>query len=603
MTSIRVTCLLAAWLAPCWASAQYNPVKAPAAEAPVAARAESEMGSRLGKLEQRTRKLEGDLASLSERSAALAKALETAPSGAQQQKVLAEIAELQKSLKAVLARGVADEPAAPQLSAEQEEHKARLQAERDAAATKLAGLEKAVQNGLDPALISGVRDDLAKQLARLDAEIAAIKPEPPAPKPTLEEVSGKVASLELRLAKVAEEAAKPAPALVAAAAPAPTPAAAEKTFIKVRALLQPALSIAQSDAPDGKSSDTDLYLRRARIMLVGQLNERINFFAETDSPNFGKKGDFAVNAYIQDAWLELNLLDELQLDAGMLITPFSRHAMQSGASLHSLEYRTAVVRYPTGSNKVWRDMGVTLRGAALGRRLDYRLAILNGVHGSKDDPRNPTDLPRVTARVAWSFLQPEAGPGLAGFFYKGISLAKTAEGIVTDKKHLTLGVSFDWQKDLNVSYVPGTTEVARRQAYWAAAVDLFADLPVAANGLMGLTGQLNGYYYDHGDRRLVDGAQASYYGANAAKYGSEYTGYGMMSELGVRYDAYSVFAAVDFFEATRADGDAGDVLSTHGGLAWWWAGYSSNLKLQLGRTKKDGGDWKFQAVLQAQLLF
>jgi len=42
-------------------------------------------------------------------------------------------------------------------------------------------------------------------------------------------------------------------------------------------------------------------------------------------------------------------------------------------------------------------------------------------------------------------------PALAGFFYKGLYLKETPDGIISPKKILSLGGSVDWQKGANVT--------------------------------------------------------------------------------------------------------------------------------------------------------
>ena len=197
--------------------------------------------------------------------------------------------------------------------------------------------------------------------------------------------------------------------------------------------------------------------------------------------------------------MELNLHDALQIDVGMLLVPFSHHGMQGAVSLHSLDYHAGLIRYPTGSHMVWRDFGVMVRGLLWEDRVEYRLAVLNGVRGGADDPRNPNDWPRLTARLTFNLFDAEGGSGTGGFFYDGLYLEKKDGAVVSTRRILSLGLSADWQKDLNVDLdTNGATE--RRGDYFALSVDLFWDLPLDTSRRLGLSGQVNFYYYDHGDR-------------------------------------------------------------------------------------------------------
>ncbi len=381
----------------------------------------------------------------------------------------------------------------------------------------------------------------------------------------------------------------------------------DDTYMKIALLLQGWAAFTDEGAPDGESLNSDFYLRRMRILMFGQLTDKVQFFVETDNPNFGKNGNFAGNTFIQDAWMEYNLDEAFQVDAGMLLVPFSHHGMQGAVTLHSLDYHGALVKYPRGSHKVWRDYGIMFRGLLLDKMLEYRLAILNGVHGGVADPRNPHDMPRVTGRLTFNLFDSESGPGTGGFFWDGIYLKKTDAGVVSTKKIVSLGASVDWQKDLNVHRNVGHSDptannyVENREDYWAVAADLFVDIPLSEDKILGLTGQVNFYYYNHGDMtNLADGQPRSFYGL---KPGSEYTGMGIMSEVGVRYDAYEALLSLDWFDATKAEGDMGDYLAIYGGLNWWWLGHSTSLKLQLGASKANGGDFGLMGILQTQLLF
>jgi len=371
----------------------------------------------------------------------------------------------------------------------------------------------------------------------------------------------------------------------------------EQNHLRLAVLLQGWAVFTDGKAPDGVSLDTDLYLRRLRLLFIGRLADKVNFFVETDNPNFGKQGDFSSRTFIQDAWVELELHSALQIDAGMLLAPFSHHGMEGATSLHTLDYHTNLLRYPRGSNIVWRDFGVMLRGLLLDKLVEYRLAILNGVHGSPpDDQRNPRDWPRVTARLTLNLFDAEGGPGVGGFFYDGVYLQATDSGLISPKKTLSFGFSSDWQKDLNV-HSPVFGQPIQRDDYLALAGDLFFDLPLGHERLLALTGQVDFFYYDYG------GTETLYHNGKDAAFNPNYTGYGLLSEIGLRYDAYEILACLDWFEATEAEDNKGDLLSLYGGFNWWWRGHATSLKLQMGSSRADGNDWVPAGKIQIQLLF
>lgn len=401
----------------------------------------------------------------------------------------------------------------------------------------------------------------------------------------------------------------------------------DKMFLKVGGLLQTHATFTKDAAPTGEDVGTEFFIRRMRLMVAAQLNEKVNFFVETDSPNFGKNGDFAVDVFIQDAYAELNLHEAFQLDVGMIILPFSHHAMQGATSLLGVDYRSSVIKYPNGSHKVWRDYGVMVRGL-LSKWVEYRVGVFNGTHGNtkavtvtdehadgttavwtyQTDPRNDTDMPRVTARLTFNIFDAEGGPGLGGMFYDGAYLAESEDGIVSTKRVLSLGGSVDWQRGLNVLYAerpalgtadaPTAAAIDERTDYFAVAGDVFFDIPLGAKKLMSLNGQANVYYYNHGDRS--DGL--SYYDFSGDT--GMYTGVGLAAELGFRYSAFMPLFAFEWFDSNQAASDEiGDAMAIWGGLNWMVFADAFNLKLQVGATNKADTEWMPAGQLQAQLLF
>jgi hypothetical protein len=404
----------------------------------------------------------------------------------------------------------------------------------------------------------------------------------------------------------------------------------DTTFLKVGGLLQTWATLDEKKAPDGDSWENEFYLRRMRLMFTGQLTDKVNFFVETDNPNFGKGGDVSIDTFIQDAYLELNLHEMLQVDIGMLLVPFSHQGMQGATSLLPIEYHTQLIKYPGGSHKVWRDYGVMLRGIFLTKWLEYRFGIFNGVHGNgklatktsadglvtwqqMTDPRNASDWPRLTGRLTFNLFDAEGGAGLGGFFYDGIYLEKKDIGIVSTKTILSIGGSVDWQKNLNVTWnaaptLPDTTPTApdrsakRENDYIAVNGDVFADIPLDANKLWSVNGQVNLYYYGYGDRK--DNPNAYY---NEIADTTSYTGVGISSELGVRYSAFQPVFVLDWFDSTKANGNLGDYMGVFGGFNYWFMAHAVSIKAQFGATKTGAADekeeWRKAGSLQAQLLF
>ncbi len=378
-----------------------------------------------------------------------------------------------------------------------------------------------------------------------------------------------------------------------------------ESSLTIAGLLQTRIETSKNASPDGNNWAFDAYIRRIRLMAYGQINKWVNFFIETDNANLGKGADWSPRMFIQDAYMELNLHKAFQIDLGLLLAPFSHHGMQAATSLLGMDYHSALIKYPAGSNLVWRDAGVMIRGMFAGDHIEYRLALLNGTRGNPatGDLRNPDDAPRLTGRLTFNVFDAEGGAGVGGFFYDGLYLAKTDAGITSSKKVLSFGVSSDWQKDLNVTLDPADGSVVDRTSYVGVAWDAFLDLPLGASKIMSLNGQVNGYFYNFGDRTTRTD-EVSYYDTLATPDASAYTGLGLSSEFGFRYSWLQPLVLVDFYKSTQSENNLGDYAGVYGGFNVYLFGHATTFKIQAGADRKNKApDWSPSFKFQAQLVF
>jgi hypothetical protein len=354
-----------------------------------------------------------------------------------------------------------------------------------------------------------------------------------------------------------------------------SPAGAEKllskgeTTIQLSALLQPQAVVAQDAAPDG-GAGTDFFLRRARLMLYGDLSSRIAFFVDTEQVNLGKDANWETSIYVQDAHLSLRVTPEANpgvfVDAGMMLVPFTRHAMQSAISLNGIDYHTALIRYPTSSTRVWRDVGVQVRGVL--DRLQLRAGVFNGVEGTAGDaeaeimPKNPGDVPRLAGHARYSFVGDDKG-----FFFPGVGF--------TDQTIVSAGVGVDWQHDA----IAGANATAAPADHLALAADVYAQISTLPG--QALIVQATAVRYD-------DGAM------------STATGYGGFVEAGYRMGAFEPIVSVERF---RADNSAGTTRTVHAGGAAFIDQHRTNIKLDVARAHPVNQPVVWSTTLQAQLSF
>lgn len=332
-------------------------------------------------------------------------------------------------------------------------------------------------------------------------------------------------------------------AIAASPASAARISVTEESFLDVRLLLQTWAQLKNNAAPNGKTVGSDFYIRRARFVFSGQVTSRITFFAESDIPNFGKGGNFTPSLYLQDAFISFKVVPEFFVDAGLIIVPFTHHSIQGAVSLNSLEYHSFLMRYPEASTKVWRDLGVQLRGLVFDERFQYRVGVFGGVRGKTnrtdvDGTRlpdlNANGVPRFTAQLRYNVFDPESD-----FFFSGIHFNK--------KKVLSFGIAADYQHKA----VATGREVAN---YRALGVDAFLDWPVAED--MEAIFQANLVHYRQGEL-------------------SPNSGTAFFVEGGFRWWKIEPVLGWDRF---LSDTGAGDYQAFHFGLNGWIKEHAANVK-------------------------
>src|SRR5690606_22590364 len=116
-------------------------------------------------------------------------------------------------------------------------------------------------------------------------------------------------------------------------------------------LLQAWGHLVEDGAPDGESVGKDLYLRRIRLVVAGQVSERIGVFFDTDAVDFGKD-DFSGRVFVQDAYAWFRLADPLHLDVGLFYTPWLHHSLEGAPFLLATDFRLGAFRFPAAGNLV-----------------------------------------------------------------------------------------------------------------------------------------------------------------------------------------------------------------------------------------------------------
>ncbi len=316
------------------------------------------------------------------------------------------------------------------------------------------------------------------------------------------------------------------------------------TSVTIGALAQ---AFVQRDTASDRST-TDLYLRRARIVIGGTVQRKLKFFLDSDTPFLGRRNGTwsAPPTIVQDAFVTYTWRTGLQVDAGLMLVANSYNSTQSAASLLAIGYGpySFLASAPTYS-RIGRDQGVQLRGYVAGGHLEYRAGIFRGLSRVKPDAA-----PRYAGRVVWYPFTAQTG-----YFYAG-----TFQG---RKKTLAIGASIDHEN-----------------SFHSFGADIFGEWPARAGTF---TFQADVLRYD-GGRTFAQLPRQTTWLVEA--------GYLLPNH---RAGGFAQWARQDI----RTSG-AADALSTQIGISYWLRPTSMNLKLGIGRTSKDRAPSHTQLLFQAQ---
>ncbi len=228
----------------------------------------------------------------------------------------------------------------------------------------------------------------------------------------------------------------------------------------------------QQNAAGGYAQN--LFLRRARFLLTGNVTKDVSFFFQTDNPNIGKSTQTTVGGtgakslstgfLLQDAFIEWKVDNAFRLDAGLFLVPLCRDCLTSIATFLTLDISSV----STTANGVTqssgtRDTGFGARGYLLGDRLEYRADVFSGFRAP-----GANNSFRYAGHLQYDFLDTE----VTNYVWAGTNLGK--------KKVLALGVGSDNQG-----------------SYHAYGSDIFLDLPVFHGDSVG--GQASWLHYDGED--------------------------------------------------------------------------------------------------------
>jgi hypothetical protein len=345
------------------------------------------------------------------------------------------------------------------------------------------------------------------------------------------------------------------------------------SFIKIGFLAQG--QVEWLDQNDVGHVSQNIFIRRIRIIMGGNITNNLSFFFETDSPNIGKydagtKKKNEADIFIQDLYTTYSFGDEFKVDGGLMLMPLSHNHLQGATTLLPIDYGpfTFVEGGPT-QERVGRDYGVQARGYLFDKHLEYRAGVFQGNRDLDTQGRNVEEAPfRYVGRIVFHVLEPEDS-----FFYTGTTLGK--------KNILSVGGSIDLQ-----------------DTYRAYAGDLFWDQPIGDGDCFTL--QFD-YTYLEGDPDGMNNPYRTLYAQN------NYLGELGYYNAATRFGLFGQFAEQNFVQVNNDKDDPWqDERRWQAGLVYWGEGHNWNVKMGYGILYKDHAYkkphlYRDQYVIQAQM--
>ena len=305
---------------------------------------------------------------------------------------------------------------------------------------------------------------------------------------------------------------------------------------------------------DGDGTQQNLFLRRARMLVAGQVAKNVTFFFETDVPNLGKtlSGDKNISPelIVQDFYGEFALHKAFALDVGLMFVPQSRNSIQAAPSLLALDYGSYTFSNSSAlQSTIGRDTGVQAKGYLGDNRVEYRLGAFQG---ARDDESHRSF--RYAGRLQVQLLEPET----PNFFYTGTYLGA--------KKVAAVGGSFDSQED-----------------YHAYDVDGFLDYPLG-DGAVTMQAAWNRI---DGDTTFADLPKQNV----------------VLFETGYFIRAIKITPVFQYTSKDVIDTDTGDESRWSIGANYWWRGHNANVKVAYTQIDPRGAEKRNQFNIQLQFFY
>ena len=201
---------------------------------------------------------------------------------------------------------------------------------------------------------------------------------------------------------------------------------------------------------NGDSGDfaKNIYLRRLRFFMGGNVGDKLTYFFLWESANVGQPvlnadGTTINKQYLtyafNDAFVDFKLHPNVSVQAGLMLIPFTRNILQSTATYWTLDIASVSASYLAATQtSTLRDTGVQVKINALDNHFELRGMASQGIRLADLEPNaagmpattrvQGKNDPRLTAFAQYNLFDPDAGYVFNGQYFGRKKIAGIAAG-------------------------------------------------------------------------------------------------------------------------------------------------------------------------------
>ncbi len=221
----------------------------------------------------------------------------------------------------------------------------------------------------------------------------------------------------------------------------------EGATLNLSVQVQTQFQVNQNGTPDGTNPSFDVYVRRTRLLVNGDISQNFTYLIQVDNANFGKFGNFTGRAIVQDAWIGwaptgITGPTVFYIDAGILLVPFSHNGLESTTNFVAADLQADAFRMAGNGFQALRDTGVQVRGWALDKKIGFRGGVYEGYTPALQGLVAPGCITTTATSTTNNCITPKRNPALGGFV--NVDIIGSEEGG-------WLYGAYKWGKDLILS--------------------------------------------------------------------------------------------------------------------------------------------------------